>query len=387
MRLSTLTVSLAWSFHAAVEACTSDLDCSLNGICDTDTAECTCDGGWIGSECGILDLQPAQKDAGYNQSGITTAGDWGAYGNSSWCGSMVQDRDDATTFHLFTSVFAHGCGLGYWRPMSYVMRAESKTGPQGPYQYVQTVTDNFRHNPYVFWSEADQKYLLWTIGAELDDAHQPTTCTSVTNLTWTNNVSVSAADYIRGPWSPFQVLINGTNPAPWPLWTEDNQTSAIMLGVEDNTLYAADTYNGTYDLVKTQTSWNTSDYSPFWTEDPMIWRDKRGNWHSLNHWMIDIVEEGQKFPRTGVHLYAESLTGQWYFTQYAAFNSTVVWEDGTVTEFSRRERPKLFFSTDGELTPLYLTTGVTDQGTSSRSRTLIQPIGQKWKDFEADLGF
>ena len=70
-----------------------------------------------------------------------------------------------------------------------------------------------------------------------------------------------------------------------------------------------------------------------------------------------------------------------------AFNSTVTFTDGSVETFNRRERPKLFFSDDGELTPLYLTTGVQALGTATTSYTLIQPVGTAWQEYEKDLGF
>src|SRR6478735_1292482 len=106
-----------------------------------------------------------------------------------------------------------------------------------------------------------------------------------------NNVSVSSASSIRGPWTPFHITINGTNPAPWPLYSPANKTSQIALAVEDFKIFTAPDWNGAFTRVNEDVAWNTTDYSPTWTEDPFIWRDKRGNWHALAHWMIDIVEK------------------------------------------------------------------------------------------------
>lgn len=50
-------------------------------------------------------------------------------------------------------------------------------------------------------------------------------------------------------------------------------------------------------------------------------------------------------------------------------------------DYYRRERPKLFFSEDGEMTPLYLVNGVQEFG-SKASYTLIQPIRRKWRENE-----
>jgi hypothetical protein len=249
---------------------------------------------------------------------------------------------------------------------------------------VERITGSFRHNAYVHWSPWDSKYLLWTIGV---DVPPPTSCKSVSKERWPNNISVSAAADIRGPWSPFHITVNGTNPAPAPLWTSSHPTPQIVLVAEDLRIHVADSWDAEYKLINTA-PWNTSDYSPTWAEDPFLWRDKRGHWHALAHWMIDIVEKnGTKYPRVGAHMFARELTGNWTFRTHEAFNSTVSFADGSVETFNRRERAKLFFSNDGEVTPLYLVSGVQRLGTTSESYTLVQPVGEKWRAFEEGLGF
>jgi hypothetical protein len=171
------------------------------------------------------------------------------------------------------------------------------------------------------------------------------------------------------------------------LWTSKNRTGEIVLAVEDLAILHADRYNGEYEVVHTQ-SWNTSEWSPTWTEDSFLWRDKRGNWHALAHWMIDLVEhDGQKWPRVGAHVFARELAGPWRWHMHEAFNSTITYTDGTAQTLRRRERAKIFFSDDGEMTPLYLVNGVQEMGESSRSSTFIQPIGEKWREFERQQGF
>lgn len=101
--------------------------------------------------------------------------------------------------------------------------------------------------------------------------------------------------------------------------------------------------------------------------------------------MIDIVEhDGQKYPRTGAHMFSRRLEAGWNFKVQEAFNSTVTFTDGAVETFNRRERPKIFF--DDDLTPLYLVSGVQALGVKS-SYTLVQPIGEAWREFEGKLGF
>ncbi|KAL2863481.1 uncharacterized protein BJX67DRAFT_374525 [Aspergillus lucknowensis] len=399
-----LALSLA-AQGATSHACKTDEDCSLNGICSRQwpwsdypngiilkpRKVCKCDPGWFGDDCGRLDLRPAGRINGYNHSadGVESS-HFGPYGNSSWGGQIFQDPKNPKLFHLFASQFADGCGLSGWRPHSFVLRAESRNGPQGPYQFAQSVSKPFRHNPQVIWSPADEKYLLYTIG--VDDNVKREECTSLSYTQWPNNISVSAADDLQGPWTPFEMVLSSkephsTNPAPWPLWTPEYHTSKIVLGVEDLAIFIADKYNGEYELVHTQ-MWNTSEWSPTWTEDSFFWQDKRGHWHALAHWMIDLVEhDGQKWPRVGAHVFAKDLTGPWHFHLHEAFNSTVTYTDGSSQTLDRRERAKIFFSDDGEMTPLYLINGVQEMGERSRSSTVIQPIGEKWKKYEKRLGF
>ncbi|KAL3462658.1 hypothetical protein BJX64DRAFT_288124 [Aspergillus heterothallicus] len=389
-----------WSVWAIVmahiQACRIDEDCSLNGICVRSprygkSSVCRCDLGWFGEDCGRLDLAPATRWTGYNHTNATGPEDWKANGNSSWGGTIIQDPKDRGLFHLFASQFEHGCGLSGWRPHSFVMRAESRTGPQGPYIYADRVTGAFRHNPEVIFSPADNKYLLYMIGI---DAPEQTQCRSFSYKQWPNNISVAAADTPYGPWTEPKMILNSqppdaphsTNPSPWPLWSRRNPTHEIALGVEDIALFSAPRWDGPYTLAHQQT-WNTSEYSPTWTEDSFLWRDRRGNWHALAHWMIDLVEhEGQKYPRVGAHMFARKLSGPWQFHQHEAFNSSVRFTDGSTTLFKRRERAKLFFSDDGLLTPLYLVTGVQEMGETGKSYTLVQPVGTKWRRFEAGLG-
>lgn len=366
-----------------VQSCATDLDCSLNGICDESKTKCVCDPGWTSSNCGTLDLRPATRGTGYNYTTVTNPGDYSTKGNSSWGGHVIQDRDDPTLFHLVISQFDKGCGLSAWRPFSYVIRAESRTGPRGPYKFAQRISDSFRHNPTTFWSPADEKYLMYSIGISWD---LPSKCSSSTPSGYKNTISVSSAADIRGPWTTPEYVIDGTNPAPFPLWTPEDPNSEIILAVEDMDIYSAPTFDGSLEKILTP-PWNQSHYSPTWIEDPFLWRDKRGHWHSLAHYMIDITETGNKYPRVGAHLFSETLTGTWHFAKHEAYNSTVEFIDGTSIDLGRRERPKLFFSDDGDMTPLYLVNGVLGMGASGTSYTLIQPIGDGAEEYESSLGF
>ncbi|KAB2569315.1 hypothetical protein DBV05_g12008 [Lasiodiplodia theobromae] len=364
--------------------CTTDDDCSLNGICTTTNATCLCDPGWRSTDCGELDLRPATRGTGYNHTSTSAASDpfsGGTAGNASWGGQILPDRHgDRRKFHLITSQFSHGCGLSGWKPFSTIIRAESTTGPRGPYVWAQELFGAFTHNPTAVWSPADDLYLLFMIGR--DDYELPETCKHQGIMP--NNISIATSPDLR-TWTPRrQVLTNATNPAPWPLFAPENRTVRIALAVEDNIIHVAASYNASFE----PTVFQPAEGEQPWSEDPFLWRDKRGHWHILVHYMIDIEERDEKGPNVGAHLYSRTLEGPWTFnTRTIAYNTTVQFDDGTETVLYRRERPKLYFDPeDEEVVPLYLVNGVQENGTKA-SYTLVQPIGDAAEAYEKRLGF
>ena len=86
-------------------------------------------------------------------------------------------------------------------------------------------------------------------------------------------------------------------------------------------------------------------------EDPEMFRTRRG-WHMLNHnagpssTMLEFSPDGLTWQR------AQGLT---------AFNGTVRWTNGSVTELCRRQRPKVVMSASDGM-PAFLWTGVMDGG-------------------------
>jgi hypothetical protein len=216
---------------------------------------------------------------------------------------------------------------------------------------------------------------MYFIGGE---APVPSTC--ITQAI-TNNVSVSSSTELR-TWSTPQKLLTGkTNPAPAVLWSSDNKTSQILLAMESNDIYVADKYTAKYNSGFVANLVND-------TEDPFLWRDKRGHWHFLNHDLVDHdFNSGARGPQVGSHLFARSWEGPWALSETIAFNTTVQYTDGTSEVLSRRERPKLYFSDDGLVTPLYLNTGVANHAYPTGSFTLIQPIGTASKEYEGGVGF
>ena len=363
-----------------IHGCIVDEDCSLNGRCVASSASCSCDPGWIGGDCGVLDLRPATRGTGYNLTSL---------GTSSWGGKIVEDTKTASLWHLFAAEFTGGCGLDYWAPMSRIIRAESHTGPAGPFVFAAEVAPTFAHNPTVTFSAVDGLFLMFHIGCPFP---QPPRCeapqfscgtgdadngesgisllTSPDLITWTSAGMVFNGSSVPGAWDADStnpsalVLPNGTVILAYRGCPEN---CANSINTELISLAAAQSPAGPY----TRITPGASPIFPNPNEDPHVWQDARGSWHLLMH----SLEKGGGWgdgPKIGRHAFARDPRGPWTFgASSLAFNTTVHFTDGSVTTYSRRERPQLLWS-GGR--PVMLTTGVQEMH-SPQSYTLCQPIG------------
>jgi hypothetical protein len=298
---------------------------------------------------------------------------------------------------LFLAEFADGCGLDYWSPFSKIIRAQSYTGPEGPYEFVDEVVGIFAHNPTVIYSPADKLYLLYYIGCPFSPSETCSppsfSCGPGNDLNAESGISVASSPDLK-TWTSHGQVFSGqdnddwdadiTNPSPLPLFSSRNNTAVILLayrgcpyncyGAELMNLATAPTFTGPYTKISPNPIFSNGN------EDPFLWRDKRGNYHMLLH----SLEAGGGFgdgPKVGRHAFAENFEGPWTFNnETLAFNTHVEFTDGTSVDYYRRERPQLFFSEDEEMVPLYLTTGVQEVG-SGMSYSIIQPIkeAKRWE--------
>ena len=153
-RLLVVGLLLAAPTLGLLPKCASDLDCSLNGICDKATGVCACDEPWTSNldgadslpACGFLRFSsagspnddPSQSPAGVYH-GVTKS--W-----TSWGASVVRGTD--RRYHAFIAEMANECGLGTWQQNSQVVHAVAAT-PAGPFERIDVVVPPLSHNPQV----------------------------------------------------------------------------------------------------------------------------------------------------------------------------------------------------------------------------------------------
>ena len=197
-------------------ACSTDLDCSLNGVC-TDQ-RCLCDLPWGEEGCGVLLFSPLPRPSsayGYHPN-VTS---WG--GNAVFGGSETAETGDGK-WHLFVSEIAgEHCGLTRWNSNSRVVHAEAEA-VEGPYLFADVALPVEAHNPQVIrWGG---EWLLFHIGDgdSTRPVHNCTTAepwgraagtlaaTATATATVTATASVHRSSSLRGPW----VRANTTFPGP-----------------------------------------------------------------------------------------------------------------------------------------------------------------------------
>lgn len=371
---ASLLIAAAFASHAslAMASCVSELNCSLNGMCVSGV--CACDAGWRGVNCEQLNLAPIDPTDGINA--------W-ANGTSSWGGVAVADPHQSDLYHFFYSRFVNGCGLLCWVNASECVRATGPT-PAGPFVDAEVVIPVFCHNPNVRRAP-DGTYVHFHIGSPTPDPHRAPACSSP-SYTCASNwppalptdgrafLTLASAPLPTGPWTPLgRAAFTGVGRG-WLGWVSNPSVhffpngSALLAfrskamggahaGEELIGLASAPHWSGPYSLLVDAPIVQAH-------EDPHVWVDARGNLHLLshgatNHWFT-----------------SPNALDAWTLAAGPAYDFTIPWKNGTVARALRRERPQLFFSDDGKMTPLVFTTGATLAGAPSPdlSLTLAQRV-------------
>ena len=104
--------------YFARSPCSTDLDCSLNGVCSA-TGTCACDKPWTGAICGELKFAVTPKRALniYNSSDP----------RNTWNGPIVEDPRAPGSYHIYVPIYEVGSLGGPTNILHGVSRAV--TGP------------------------------------------------------------------------------------------------------------------------------------------------------------------------------------------------------------------------------------------------------------------
>jgi hypothetical protein len=293
--------------------CTSDFDCSLNGICDVSSGLCACDKPWIGQFCDKLSykISPATGKDVWNPTGIDP--------RNTWNGPILRDPKDGL-YHLFDPVYQVGSLLDV---TSFAHGVATEV--TGPYDFsLPNVTAVISANPaaLVFPNETtgEPVYSLWVGGKLLVSSSPSSPFETLDGVTYPGGDNNPAPTYYNGAFyltnqPTTQVFTSTSITGPWNVWAEIPQ------------------------------SYLPSGYT---VEDPFLFFDKRGNAHIVNH----AYSTDQYFNCSSSYVSSHffSTDGKNWGWSDEPYSHLVLFDDGTWHAYSTLERPNLHFDVTGQLT-------------------------------------
>jgi len=323
-------------------ACSSALNCSLNGLCTSGI--CVCDPPWSGSACEKMNFKPVTFPQGYGmQPNCTT-----------WGGGVIFDGKN---YHIYVSRMTNACPLSYWGKNSRIDHAVSNS-ITGPYEFKDPAVNTWAHNAAPITLH-DGSYAIVHIGdgsGPPDGGHNCTPPDRHDNLEpWHYNVdlhvptagsTIHVSKTLSGPWKPLSPNTLGgcNNPAPW---VHTNGTIYILCG---GTMKRAENISGPWTNVASvhHSGGPSGNY-----EDPYLYMDKRGHFHCIYH-VYNTHEDKNQCVNSTVSAHIFSMDGyKWYTSKIQPYTTQIALSTGKTITVSTRERPKLFFDKSGQMTHLF----------------------------------
>jgi hypothetical protein len=344
--------------------------------------------------------------------------------NSSWGGNIIASGGK---FHMYVNAISNQCLLESWAENSRIDHVVSDT-VEGPYKYLDTAINMTSSNPAPVVLSGDvYKYAIFHIfngttlkpGGEhcfpngsrippvaadaryVFDNGQKINGDAALGAYWGDH-QISVSNSLDGPWEllqPGNAFPKCNNPAPW---VHPNGTLYCLCGE----IWTAESIKGPWRNVSSVfTRESHADWPKAWHhEDPFLFTTKRG-WHVLYHASIpdgspgagqnctSSVVSAHMFSVDGLVWHPSSISP--YGTQVEVQRSAADGGDATrvdILTVATRERPKLVFDTDGQMTHLIngvcgapsctdsTRTGCVDCKYKHWDFTLIQPIQQSTRD-------
>ena len=318
-------------------ACTSDLDCSLNGICVASTGICVCDAPWEGGDCTLLARLPA--------SAARQASVYGFSPNvTSWGASILRGDESPPMYHMFVAEVPGG--LLNWGSKSQCVHAVSRR-QDGPFVRSDVVLSAECHGPVAIRDPSDGAWLVFHQGAGASSSNS------------SGFLRYALSPY--GPWTAVHATPSGHGgEALCVMPTAAFHPNGTLFAICGNgaELHSAPSRDGPWSSVRIPLP-----LEQHW-EDPTLWFDRRGNFHVLNHvYSLAPYSAGEYRVASG-HMYSRDGI-KWSRAAVAPFDGMVAMDDGSNVTFATRERPQLVFASGDRTTPVALTSAVSSQ-----------PIGQ-----------
>lgn len=314
---------------AAAAACSTPLDCGLNGLCVA--SACVCDAPWAGPACTSLPFKqtPASGKNLYNSSDP----------RNTWNGPIVAAPDG--TFHIFVPLYAEGSLSRVLTTMHGV--AASVTGPY-----------DWAAQPDVNSSSENPAFVVYT---------DPATSKVVYSL-WVGG-RVLVADSVYGPFAAVPgFTYPGGNPAPifhgGAFYMTNQFTTTIYT---TPSLATGSTWSVFSTISHEQPNYPAYDYH---VEDPFLFVDARGNWHIVNHAYSNVQFDNCDASDVSAHFFSpDGVT--WSYSQQP-YGHTVEYDDGTSRSYVTLERPNIHFGADGVMTHINLAADLVTQGEGCAAR-------------------
>ena len=369
--LAALALASAVAPASALVGCASNDACSLLGACIG--GACVCDGGWKGPDCAAADLLPYDPAAATGYVNSTAA---------SWGGHPLPDPETPGLWTLLVSEMALGCPLWLFENNSFVARAQSTSGPGGPYTHVGTALPPFAHSVQAIGPTADGFFVLYFIGAPAPAAVIDCAAGGVPshyvhpNPPSMNVLSVAWARSLAGPWA-HRPLFAPNASAPQDAWDCAKTNPAPALLANGTVLLAfrstacAGGGTGEYLGLARAAHWNATAYAvapaPVVApgagtgshEDPFLFEDARGALHIISHNQGKGNVCGRPTQSCGAHLFSGDGGASW------AVSATPVYDllqlaNGSSILPATRQRPQLVL--DPARRPLWLFNGAALSG-------------------------
>lgn len=307
------------------------MDCSLNGDCVDGV--CHCDAPWSGGTCETMRFLPVQKTQGYGmQPNLTT-----------WGGGAIYD---GSLYHLFVSAMTNDCPLSTWTKNSRIDHAVAND-VAGPYKFQDVAVNTWAHNAAPVTLK-DGSYAIFHIGNGDGAPDGGQNCSSGViepePMSAAAGSTIHVSDSLEGPWTPLSPNTLGgcNNPAPW---VHQNGTIYIVC---NGSLKRADDIHGPWTDV---TSFSHDGGPEGNYEDPVLYTDKRG-WHVFYHVYNYADRDSCVEATVSAHVFSEDGY-TWKASPTQPFGTQIEVEGGETITVSTRERPKLFFNEQGQMTHLF----------------------------------